>query len=133
MKQIRINTGHMEEIIHQADEGHPDEVCGILAGRGNIVEEVFQVHNTDHSPVSYFMDTREQFRVMKDIRQKGLEMLGIYHSHPDADAYPSIRDTRLAFYDDVAYIIISLLHEHPVVRAFSIINGEVDEIEIVEV
>lgn len=118
-------------VIH-AREGYPDEVCGLLAGKDNTVYEVFRMTNAERSPVSYFMDSAEQFRVMKVIREKSLKMVGIYHSHPWADAYPSSRDIALAFYEDVVYVIISLLHETPGIRAFSIVGGSVEEVGITE-
>ena len=131
IKSIKISEEDINKLIRHAREGYPEEVCGILAGREGEVLEVFQMTNTEHSPVSYFMDPREQFQVMKTIRERGLKMLAIYHSHPDTEAYPSAKDVRLAFYDDLAYIIISLMHEEPVVRAFSIKEGRVEEIRIV--
>ncbi len=131
MKDITIPENIINEMIQHAREGYPEEVCGILAGDESAVTTIYRMTNTEHSPVSYFMDPREQFQVMKDMRQKGLKMLAIYHSHPEAEAYPSQKDVRLAFYDDVAYIIISLLHKEPVVRAFSIRDGKITELEIV--
>ncbi|NOZ26287.1 MAG: M67 family metallopeptidase, partial [Nitrospirae bacterium] len=114
MRSIRIPTRHMERLIRHARAGAPEEVCGILAGTDDEVVEVFEMVNTEHSPVSYFMDPKEQFLVMKAIREKGLRMTGIYHSHPASEAYPSAKDVRLAFYDDVAYVIISLMNSEPV-------------------
>ncbi len=128
---IRISREHLDSLIRHALEGRPEEVCGILAGRDDEVLEVYRMTNTEHSPTSYFMDSREQFKVMKAIREQGLKMVAIYHSHPDTEAYPSARDIGLAFYDDLAYIIISLAREEPVVRAFSIREGKVEEIRIV--
>ncbi|MCX7793920.1 MAG: M67 family metallopeptidase [Thermodesulfovibrionales bacterium] len=107
------------EMIEHSKEVFPEEACGILAGSANRINYIFKMANVEHSPVSYLMDSKEQFMVMKEIRQKGLEMLGIYHSHTSSDAYPSGKDIALAFYD-VAYVIISLMHENPVVRAFRI-------------
>lgn len=117
-------------IIH-AKEVYPEEACGILSGKDWKVTHLFKMTNIEHSAVSYFMDSREQFMVMKELRQKGLDMLGIYHSHTGSDAYPSSKDISLAFYD-VAYVIVSLARENPVVRAFRIEEQkEVREIELI--
>jgi len=134
MKSIKIFRQNLDRLIHHAREGAPEEVCGILAGTDDEVAEVFEMVNTEHSPVSYFMDPKEQFQVMKAIREKGLRMVAIYHSHPASEAFPSAKDVRLAFYDDLAYIIISLMNDdEPVVRAFSIKEGRVEELEILTV
>lgn len=130
MDSIIISHRDMEDIISHAREGYPEEVCGILAGRDNEVLQVYRMTNTEHSPTSYFMDPKEQFRVMKEMRNRGLKMVGIYHSHPVAEAYPSSRDVSLAFYDDVAYLIISLLNEEPVVRAFEIKESKIRELRV---
>ncbi len=73
----------------------------------------------------------ELFQLMREIRAAGLEMLGIYHSHPNGKNEPSPRDIAWAYYPDVAYFIISPLPgtPHPV-RAFSIRDGSAAELEI---
>jgi proteasome lid subunit RPN8/RPN11 len=133
MKSIKISRQYIDILIQHARAGAPEEVCGILAGAGDEVVEVFEMVNTEHSPVSYFMDPKEQFQIMKAIREKGLKMVAIYHSHPASEAFPSAKDVRLAFYDDLAYIISSLMNDEPIVRAFSIKEGRVEELEIVPV
>lgn len=71
---------------------------------------------------------------MKEIRAAGLQLMGIYHSHPNGDNAPSRRDIERAYYPDAAYIILSPLPDSPQpVRAFSIRAGHSLEIEIEEV
>jgi proteasome lid subunit RPN8/RPN11 len=67
----------------------------------------------------------------REIRAAGLQLLGIYHSHPNGKNEPSSRDIEQAYYPDVAYFIISPAPdaEKPV-RAFSICDGRVAELEI---
>ena len=88
--------------------------------------------NTADTPEKcYFMDSIEQLKVVKEIRKEELEMIGIYHSHPGSDAYPSARDVELAFYPAVAYIIVSLKNkQRPEIRAFRIVEGEIKEEEL---
>ena len=68
---------------------------------------------------------------MRAIREAGLELLGIYHSHPRGENCPSPRDIERAYYPDVAYFILSLDPNvpHPV-RAFSIRDGKVEELSV---
>ena len=63
-----------------------------------MVETVFPMTNARPSPHYYEMDPEEQFRVMKHIRQAGLEMVGIYHSHTNGPAYPSSVDVEKAYW-----------------------------------
>lgn len=108
----------------------PEEACGILAGTGSEISRVYPMTNVEHSPVSYFIDPQEQFRVMKEIRQSGLVMVGIYHSHPSSPAFPSAKDMRLAFYEDAVYVIVSLSGEGPVVKGYGIRDNAVSEVRI---
>jgi len=118
----------LEEIIAQSKKESPNEACGILAGRGNKVQKVYKMTNTDRSPSAYFMDAKEQFKVTKEIRSLGLEMLGIYHSHVASPARPSTHDIELALYPEAAYVIVSLQDQNnPVVRSFKIKEGKVTE------
>ena len=61
----------------------------------------------------------------------GHELLGIFHTHTHSEAYPSETDQKLAFYPDAYYLVMSLSdREHPVLRAFRILEGEVAEEEL---
>lgn len=121
-----------DAILLHARKGYPNEACGILASNGTgVVSEFFPMKNTDLSAVSYFMDPKEQLQVFKTMRQKKLEMRGIFHSHVASEAAPSQKDVRLAFYPDVSYLIVSLSDlEKPVLRSFRIAEEKVTEEEI---
>jgi proteasome lid subunit RPN8/RPN11 len=146
------------ELLDHARAGHPEEVCGILAGREDQVERVFRINNTaDEVPehrdvfrdrttgapargrkaVHYYMDPRDQLRVYNEIDGLGLEVVGYYHSHTHTEARPSPTDVRLAN-DLAAYYVLVSLTEEPAVRAWRIRKadptdetGELDEVPIV--
>ncbi len=119
-----------DEMISHCREAFPNEACGILAGKGDEVSKIYKMTNVEKSPVSYFMDSREQFKVMKDIREKNLSMLAIFHSHPSSPAYPSAKDLSLAFYEDSIYIIVSLMEKEPVAKGYSMKEGKIEEVAI---
>lgn len=129
-----------EQIIRQCKREFPNEACGILAGPpssatnlGGLrrVAKVYEMANADASPESFFMDAKEQLKVTKEIRNSGLEMLAIYHSHVASPAYPSAHDIELAFYPEASYIIISLKDKNnPQIRSFKIIEGKITEEEL---
>jgi proteasome lid subunit RPN8/RPN11 len=108
----------------------PDEGCGILAGKGASVTQIYPMKNIEPSPVSYRMDPQEQFDVMRSMRESALEMVAIYHSHPDFPAAPSHKDIERAFYEDAAYVIVSFSAERPVVKAYRIGAGIATETAI---
>lgn len=118
-------------MISLCRQAYPNEACGILAGKGNEVLKIYKMANIENSPVSYLTDSMEQFKVMKDMRENNLSMVAIFHSHPSSAAYPSRRDVNLAFYQDTAYVVVGLAEKEPVVKAFSIREGDIKEIEVV--
>jgi proteasome lid subunit RPN8/RPN11 len=111
----------------------------MLGGRNGAVEKVYCMTNAKPGPDYYEMDPEEQFRVMKDVRDSGLELIGLFHSHPYGQAYPSSVDvaqaywpgTELPNYPDAVYVIVSLMDRaNPVIRGFSIEEGRVAEVAV---
>lgn len=125
-----IKKSYLDEIIAHAREEFPNEACGILAGKDKKVAKVYKMTNTEKSPMRYFMDPKEQFKAIKQMRVEGVEMVGIYHSHPNVRPYPSSHDVELAFYPESSYVIVSIINNIPEVRSFKIVNGIVREEEI---
>lgn len=131
MNKLIIPYHIFEKIISHCKTVYPNEACGILAAKNNTVEKVFEMTNIENSTVSYLMEPKEQFRVMKEMRNSGEKMIAIYHSHPHSQAYPSAKDVKLASYPDSAYIIVSLADkEKPELRAFEINEGKVTDLEL---
>lgn len=109
-----------------------NECCGMLAGRDAAITCAFPASNAaSNPPTEYEIAPKELFQLTREIRAAGLQLLGIYHSHPNGKNEPSPRDIEQAYYPDVAYFIISPLRdaEKPV-RAFAISDGQVCELEI---
>jgi len=129
---LTIKKTDLQKIFDHCDREYPSEACGIMAGRSGHVDKVYTMTNAEPSPSFYLMDPQEQFRVMKEIRQEGMELVGIYHSHTHTEAYPSKTDVELAFYPEALYFIVSLQKvKAPVIRAFRINDGRIVEEEVV--
>lgn len=121
----------VKQIIAQSIREFPNEACGILAGRNNKVEKVYEMTNAEKGPSTFFMDAKEQLRIMKEMRNVGLEMIGIYHSHVASQAYPSAHDVELAFYPEASYVIVSLKDKNnPGIRSFKIKEDKIEEEEL---
>ncbi len=130
---LYLSKEEAKELVKHSERESPDEACGILAGNDGKVEKVYQMTNADKNPKTFFMDPKEQLNVMKEIRDLGMKMVGIYHSHIETEAYPSAHDVELAFYPEASYLIISIKDKDaPTVRAFRIIQGKISE-EIVKI
>lgn len=125
---LSLNRKQSEELIAHAKKELPNEACGILAGRDGKIEKIYRMTNAEKSPEFFVMDSMEQLKVSKEIRSLGFEMLGIYHSHPHSQAYPSGKDVELAYAPDVSFVIVSLQDEDsPSIRSFKIIDGKITE------
>ena len=118
---LQILRKHLLEMINHAREQAPNEACGILAGSNERVLRLYRARNAALSPTSYRLHPDEQYRIFKDIEDRGLEILGIYHSHPSSPAVPSATDIGQAYSSEVSYVLISLTDRmDPQVRAFRI-------------
>jgi proteasome lid subunit RPN8/RPN11 len=131
---IRIPKPILERMVEHAKRESPLECCGILGGKNHTVERAFALQNVEKSPVCYSMSPEEQLRVFEEMEKGTMDMLAVYHSHPRTIPFPSETDVKLAFYPEVASIIISLKEEkEPVVKAFRIGKEAIylEEMEIV--
>jgi len=131
MLSLEIPNIIFEQMVAQTKAEAPIEACGILAGRESRVEKLYKMTNADRRSDHFMMEPKEQFKVIKDVREAGLEMLAIYHSHPATPARPSAEDNRLALTPDVTYIIVSLQNgDHPAVKGFLMENGSMTEVPV---
>src|SRR5580704_12664326 len=108
------------------------ECCGLLAGRDGVISAIFPATNSLASATLYEIARPELFQLFRAIRESGLTHLGQYHSHLTTENVPSPTDIEQAGYPEQAYFIISLRGDaaNPV-RAFSIRDGAVRELEII--
>ena len=125
---FRLEKRYAEEMIAHARAEAPNECCGILAGKDGMITKLFRATNAERSPVRYNIDSQELLKIYREIERKGWELLGIYHSHPQSQAYPSLTDVQLALWPDSICFIVSLMGERrPQISAFHIVNGVVSE------
>lgn len=125
---VVITESTYQSILSQALRDAPIESCGYLLGTDKeTATENYPMTNMDHSDEHFSFDPKEQFAVLKYARQKGLKIVGNWHSHPASPSRPSQEDLRLALDPSILYFILSLAGEQPVLNAFRIEKGEVKE------
>lgn len=121
-------------LLRHARSCLPEEACGLLAGhsRGEeaCVEKVYCLENADHSPTHFTLAPKEQLKAILDMRERGLELLGNWHSHPETPSRPSAEDIRLALDPTANYLILSLAESEPVLRSFRIAGGQAEQEEL---
>ena len=129
----RISRSLVDEMVAHARESLPNECCGILAGPPGEVVKSYRMTNVEASPFRFSMDPAELVAVDTEAGDNGWELIAIYHSHTQSEAYPSDTDIRIAagtaeLWPDTRYILVSLMDAaNPAVRLFRIARGEVAE------
>lgn len=109
---LRISAKAASEIRLQGARSYPHECCGALLGRDGAAREVLDVvplaNRREDSPRNRFSITPEDVReAERHGRQRGLELLGWYHSHPDHPARPSDYDREHAW-PWYSYVIVGV-------------------------
>ena len=123
---ILLQSAHAHEIISHARESAPRECCGLIGGIDGNAQTTYRMRNVAADPlIAYEAAPEELFAAQRWMRERGEQLLGIYHSHPRADdPTPSATDVRLAYYPSAVYFIVGLGGEKPNLRAFRISESE---------
>lgn len=114
---VQINRFEAEYILHHARSSYPEECCGFLLGQDYEVRKILRVipaqnANQNSRENRYDIDPREFMQADEEAQRLRLELIGFYHSHPDAPARPSSfdREQAWAWY---TYLILSVQRGKP--------------------
>ena len=119
-----------ERIIEHAVLERPLECVGLLAGIDGCVEQDYRLVNEAKSETRFFA-AESLFQPMRAMREAGLDLLAIYHSHPASPAVPSRRDREENYYPDALHVIVSLMDGEPTLRGWRMDSEGVEEVELV--
>jgi len=118
------------DVMHAHVQAHaPFEACGLLAGENNLVEKVLLIENQAKSRVKFRMDPKEQLNAFDWIETNGLDLIGIFHSHPAGPETVSATDIEEAAYA-VAQVVWSRTKDDWIARGFWIENKQVTEVKL---
>ena len=123
---IHLSRQQFNQIVAHAREAAPNECCGVIGGIGPAARSIYPTRNLAANPlVTYEAAPEDLFAAQRKMRERGEELIAIYHSHPRAkDPEPSATDVRLAYYPSAVYLIVGLGNEEPCVRGFRINERE---------
>jgi proteasome lid subunit RPN8/RPN11 len=132
---LKHTAEHIQIIITHAQKTYPEECCGLLIGEVDrsqtaevrVLTEVWRTENawnleaaaamaelTDINQDNltktnyYWIDPQEIFQAQRSARQQNLEIIGVYHSHPNHSAVPSESDRAVAW-AGYSYVIVSIV------------------------
>ena len=127
-----------QRLAKLASKGYPEESCGLLIGTCGAgehrVERAVEARNLNRERARdrYELDPVDHLRADEEARRAGLEVVGVWHSHPDHPARPSETD-RLAAWEGWSYVIAAVGAEGLAdLRSFRLADGNFIEEEIVE-
>jgi proteasome lid subunit RPN8/RPN11 len=112
-RRLYLSAVDRDQLVREAAVAYPEECCGILLGRrqgaeSKVVEATCAVPNTSavDRRRSYAIDPLAVLAARNRGRSLGREVIGFYHSHPDAGLRPSARD-RAEAWPEASYVIVS--------------------------
>jgi proteasome lid subunit RPN8/RPN11 len=128
MKTIFISAAQIRQLVGIAKDALPNESCAFLLGHNDKVAEILQMQNIDDSPVTFSIEPTDLIHAYNLAESKGMEVIGIFHSHP-AKASPSSTDIRFMEINPVVWVIYSTTESQ--LRAFIYDDdGFIKEIDI---
>jgi proteasome lid subunit RPN8/RPN11 len=111
---LKIRKSEFDEIRAHGEETYPHECCGVLLGEiredARVVTSIARCGNTrtDSPQNRYHIDPRELVRIQRQGRERGEDIVGFYHSHPDHPARWSQTDLAEAHWIGCSYVITSV-------------------------
>jgi proteasome lid subunit RPN8/RPN11 len=125
---LEVPADILEQMTEHCRRESPLECCGILGGIDTRVLTIHPLRNIAVSETRYEGDPKELVEAWRWLRERRLEILAIYHSHPRWKAVPSATDRERNYWGSMPHIIVSLLSDPPEVRAWRLSEAMHDEL-----
>ncbi len=129
MQKITLSLSDKKILAEYSENQKPNEACALLFGREDRVSDLFLAENIKESPVNFTISDEQLMEGYSIAEEKGTEVIGIFHSHPNSDAFPSDTDKKFMQGNPVAWVIYSGINKN--FRAYILESGIV-EIPIAE-
>ena len=133
-KSIILSEDYKEELAKYAESEKPYESCAILVGNETdenwTVKEIVLTENTAKSRVTFTISPDKEFEVDQKAKESNMEIVCIFHSHPESEARPSETDKKFMRVNPFAWIIYSGLTKE--MNCFILQDENVKQISIIE-
>jgi len=111
LQKITLSQSDKKILTEHAENENPNESCAILFGdiknKNSIVKEIWLTENIEKSPVEFTLSPEQTLEMHEKEKEKGLQIIGIFHSHPNSQAFPSSTDKRFMENNPYVWIIYS--------------------------
>jgi desampylase len=106
--ELRLSSQHHEQLCNWAKLSHPNEICGLLWGVEQTVQEIEKTNNVATDPAKTFeIDPKVLFNASRRERVQKQKIIGYFHSHPNGRIKPSLHDADMAAADGRYWLIVS--------------------------
>jgi len=129
LQKIKLSQTDKKILAEFSENQKPNESCALLLGKNTTVMDLFLTENIEKSPVNFTISNEQLIEGYSIAEEKEMEIIGIFHSHPDSEAYPSNTDKKFMQSNPVAWIIYSGINKN--FRAY-VLESEITEIPIEE-
>jgi len=131
VKEIILNQAQVDSLIEHSTKSHPNESCAMLLGTYSNqqwnVKEVFLTNNMEQSETNFTISPEELLHGHQLAEKKQLELVGVFHSHPNSNAVPSDTDKKYMKGNPVPWLIFSGINNE---LNASMLDISVEEISI---
>jgi len=129
LQEIILSQTDKKILSEYSENQKPNESCAILFGKNNQVLDLFLTENIEESPVNFTISNKQLIEGYKVAEEKKMDVIGIFHSHPNSDAYPSNTDKKFMQSNPVVWIIYSGINKN--FKAY-LLKSDIIEITIKE-
>ncbi|MDH3779334.1 MAG: M67 family metallopeptidase [Nitrosopumilus sp.] len=129
MQGIILSQSDKKTLSEYSENHKPYESCALLFGKDNQVSDLFLTENIEKSPVNFTISNEQLIEGYKIAEEKRVDVIGIFHSHPNSDAFPSNTDKKFMQSNPVVWIIYSGINKN--FKAF-FLESNIIEIPIIE-
>lgn len=130
--QLVLTESHRNILSKLSKDLSPNESCAILFGKTEndklVVQEIYIADNKEESPVNFTISNEQLILGYQEAEKKNLEVIGIFHSHPSSEPYPSETDKKFMKINPVAWVIFSCMTNN--FKAY-ILESDINEIPVV--
>ena len=129
MQGIILSQSDKKILSEYSENQKPNESCALLFGKDNQVSDLFLTENIEKSPVNFTISNEQLIEGYKIAEEKRVDVIGIFHSHPNSDAFPSNTDKKFMQSNPVVWVIYSGINKN--FKAF-FLESNIIEIPIIE-
>jgi proteasome lid subunit RPN8/RPN11 len=137
---LKITNKEYTAVRQHGEETYPNECCGVLLGQmeddgTRVVTSAARCGNTrsDSPQNRYQIDPKELVRIQREGRERGEDIIGFYHSHPDHPAQWSATDLTEAHWFGCSYVITAVAKGRAAItNSFELTGSEENDKKLVD-